>query len=270
MAALPFGAHSDPVGPAAVPANGTAVVATANAPYVTQTPTAADATHIASTAYVKGAYNDAIAAVNKVANTVDGKQAQLLNSGNNHAMYNKVFGGGNVMGLGGTLIDVDNPEYAAIKEDIAMQLSDGETGNPDETLISTGAVLDIVHEAGRRLRDETQSKQNELVNFDNGNAMYNQVLDSGNLGGLGTNLINMSNQEYAAARGDIAMQVSESETDNPDEILISTGATLQIVRSAGQTLQSNMNTALSNKRVEIYTTWENDNAKQQVAFVNAQ
>ena len=35
-----------------------------NGPYVTAEPTVADETHIATTAYVKGAYNDAIAAVN--------------------------------------------------------------------------------------------------------------------------------------------------------------------------------------------------------------
>ena len=194
MAALPFGAHADPVGPAAVPANGTAVVATANAPYVTQTPTAADATHIASTAYVKGAYNDAIAAVNKVANTVDGKQAQLVDEGN-HAMYNTVMSNVST-GFGRELIDANDDEYEQIREHIAQQLTDADTGNPDETLISTGAVLNIVREVGRHLLD--------------------------------------------------------------DEI--------PVVQGSVNTVQ----TALNNKRVEIYTTWENDNAKQQVALVTAQ
>ena len=181
MAALPFGAHADPVGPAAVPANGTAVVATANAPYVTQTPTAADATHIASTAYVKGAYNDAIAAVNKVANTVDGKQAQLVNEDNNHAMYNKVLGSANLATHGRTSLALNDIDYVELKNLIAMNYSNGTLHNLDEILISTGGVLDIVREVGRELKYDTD-----------------------------------------------------------------------------------------NKRVEIYTTWENDNAKQQVAFVNAQ
>ena len=67
LATLPFAANAtDPIGPAAVPSNGTAVVATANPPYQTVTVGANDNSHIASTAYVKGAYNDAIAAVNKV------------------------------------------------------------------------------------------------------------------------------------------------------------------------------------------------------------
>ena len=190
MATLPLTAHADPVGPAAVPANGTAVVATANAPYVTQTPTAADATHIASTAYVKGAYNDAIAAVNKVANTVDGKQAQLVNVDSDKAMYKKVLGG--TMGLGRAFVTVGDNEYAAIKEQMAWDLSDGASRNPDETLISTGTTFQIVREAGRYLDGKIDSSV------------------------------------------------------------------------------SGVQTALNNKRVEIYTTWENDNAKQQVAFVNAQ
>ena len=73
LIALPLTALADPVvsvGPAAVPSNGTAVIATANPPYQTLTPTNDDKSHIASTAYVKGAYNDSIAAVNKVADTV--------------------------------------------------------------------------------------------------------------------------------------------------------------------------------------------------------
>ena len=195
MAALPFGAHADPVGPAAVPANGTPVVATANAPYVTQTPTAADATHIASTAYVKGAYNDAIAAVNKV--DAD-KQDKLVSFGNNNAMYNKVFGG-NLTGFGDPLLNNGDDGYAAMKDDIARQLSDNKTGNPDETLISTGAVFNIVRDVG----------------------------------------------QYLDGKIDYEIDTVQSSV-------------------------SGVQTALNNKRVEIYTTWENDNAKQQVAFVNAQ
>ncbi len=76
---LPFAANAtDPVvavGPAHASSN--PIVATANAPYVTVTPNQADESHIATTAYVKGAYNDAIAAVNKL-NTE--KQGQLYNN----------------------------------------------------------------------------------------------------------------------------------------------------------------------------------------------
>ena len=65
----PFYAMADdPVGPANDSGN-SPVVATANAPYVTATIGEHDDEHIATTAYVKGAYNDAIAAVNKVNDT---------------------------------------------------------------------------------------------------------------------------------------------------------------------------------------------------------
>ena len=80
LATLPFAANAtDPIGPAAVPSNGTAVVATANPPYQTVTVGANDNSHIASTAYVKGAYNDAIAAVNRVAGQL-GSDMSVLNA----------------------------------------------------------------------------------------------------------------------------------------------------------------------------------------------
>ena len=89
---LPFAANAtDPVvavGPAHASSN--AVIATASAPYVTVTPSTADESHIATTAYVKGAYNDAIAAVNNVAgdvttltNNMDDKQDKLEDGSGN-------------------------------------------------------------------------------------------------------------------------------------------------------------------------------------------
>ena len=62
----PIVANADPVGPSAVPSGGTAVVATASAPYQTAAPANGDSTTVVSASYVKGAYNDAIAAVNKI------------------------------------------------------------------------------------------------------------------------------------------------------------------------------------------------------------
>ena len=61
----PIMAHAtDPIGPAHV--NSGAVVATASAPYATATEQTGDTTTVVSASYVKGAYNDAIAAVNRV------------------------------------------------------------------------------------------------------------------------------------------------------------------------------------------------------------
>jgi len=80
LATLPFAANAtDLIGPAPVPPYGTPVVATVNPPYQTVTVGANDNSHIASTAYVKGAYNDAIAAVNKVAGKL-GSDMSVLNA----------------------------------------------------------------------------------------------------------------------------------------------------------------------------------------------
>ena len=71
IAALPFTVNAaqtivETNTPAAVGANGTVKKATDSGPYQTATIGEHDDEHIATTAYVKGAYNDAIAAVNKV------------------------------------------------------------------------------------------------------------------------------------------------------------------------------------------------------------
>ena len=67
----PIVAHAtDPVGPSAVGQGETAVIATAGAPYAITAPAQGDTTNVVSASYVKGAYNDAIAAINNVANKV--------------------------------------------------------------------------------------------------------------------------------------------------------------------------------------------------------
>ncbi len=75
IAALPLAANATQTivttqTPAAVGSDGTVKKAATSGPYVTIEPSPADQTHIATTAYVKGAYNDAIAAVNKVSEEV--------------------------------------------------------------------------------------------------------------------------------------------------------------------------------------------------------
>ena len=72
----PIVANANPVGPSAVGQGQTAVVATASAPYQTAAPANGDSTTVVSASYVKGAYNDAIAAVNKVNSD---KQNKLIN-----------------------------------------------------------------------------------------------------------------------------------------------------------------------------------------------
>ena len=82
IAALPFGAMAENISgamytaPATADTNHPAPTTQANAPYGRANIDTADQEHIATTAYVKGAYNSAIAAVNKVN---DNKQDNLFN-----------------------------------------------------------------------------------------------------------------------------------------------------------------------------------------------
>lgn len=69
IAALPFGAMADWISvdtPAQVPEGDDIVEASTNGPYVTVSIDNDDEEHIATTAYVKGAYNDTIAAINAI------------------------------------------------------------------------------------------------------------------------------------------------------------------------------------------------------------
>ncbi len=66
IAALPFAVNATTrVGPVGDVESGF-VVATDRYPYVSVESTRDDESHIATTAYVKGAYNDAVAAINKL------------------------------------------------------------------------------------------------------------------------------------------------------------------------------------------------------------
>ncbi len=78
--------------PVAVGANGTIKIAQAPGPYATNEPTVDDQTHIATTAYVKGAYNDAIAAVNSTDSRLSKKQNQLRNVNLNVDISKEVLG----------------------------------------------------------------------------------------------------------------------------------------------------------------------------------
>ena len=103
MTTLPFGANA--TGPAHDSGN-SPVVATASAPYQTVTPEAHADEHIASTKYVIGAYNDAIAAVNKVDSEKQAKLAsddgvvissEVLGSASTPSLYeNFLFGDANL------------------------------------------------------------------------------------------------------------------------------------------------------------------------------
>ena len=91
MLFAPIVAHAtNPVGPSAVGQGETPVVATANAPYATAGAETGDTTNVVTASYVKGAYNDAIAAVNKVNAS---KQTKLISEGTGSEILSGVLSG---------------------------------------------------------------------------------------------------------------------------------------------------------------------------------
>ncbi len=164
IAALPFAANAAQTivttqTPAAVGANGTVNRAATSGPYQTATIGEHDDEHIATTAYVKGAYNDAIAAVNKVDSE---KQAQLVNFETNNEIYSNVFGG-DVTNLGTNLVRAPNGELEVIFDDIARMTTNYESGDPDDILMTAGATMTIIREVGQGLKSDLADKQDKLV-----------------------------------------------------------------------------------------------------------
>ncbi len=303
-AALPFAANATQTivttqTPAAVGENGTVKKAAATGPYVTNEPTAADQTHIATTAYVKGAYNDAIAAVNKVDSD---KQAKLINATNNHDIQTKVMSGSSFAGYGYSISGVGNQEHNSVKASMASQMG---IQNLDDALISAGTTLDLIHTS-------TYDKQSKLVRYDNGDEMNGMVFV---LNGLGDDLV------YPYDDGEFdAVYENVFEGEDPDYSLLSAGSTVRMVYEAGQQIQQTKqnqltttvnntsqdisstvaqtvntttpsattlvseaavagamnnyatNTTLNSKRVRIYTTWDDDTvaATTLVPFETAQ
>ena len=121
---LPFAANADYTynyinTPDNVPANGTVTVAH-DGPYQIATITNDDSGHIASTAYVKGAYNDAIAAINTLNDRL------LPSSG---------------MSISGVFLSDE------ISEAIENVINSDETaGNYDDTFLSAGGVLAAIQD----------------------------------------------------------------------------------------------------------------------------
>ena len=268
IAALPFAAHAtDPVvavGPAHASSN--PVVATANAPYVTVTPSQADESHIATTAYVKGAYNDAIAAVNNVANDVSGKQGQLVNfeSGNNlstNVVAEAVMDDAAFIAVNGTTQD---------KNDF---LADQQL-NLQNSLVTAGGVFAGMDRLAFLIEDKIdEEKQDKLtVNGDSisttpvtDGSFFTQILDANMSGASGQEKQQIYSNLISDAGGE-SLPISTAVAEGFDYV----GMLLKTEISNVQSDVSSVQTALNNKRVEIYTTWDDDTAKQQVAFVNAQ
>ena len=120
ISALPFSANA--TGPAHDSGN-SPVVATASAPYQTVTPDAHADEHIASTAYVIGAYNDAIAAVNKVdkdiadyVSSLGTPQQQVTNQAAAVHMGTVAFDKGNIVTIMSSLNELADEDWEFFEE----------------------------------------------------------------------------------------------------------------------------------------------------------
>ena len=163
IAALPFNANA--TGPAQYSGN-SPVMASTTGPYQTATIGEHDDEHIATTAYVKGAYNDTIAAVNKVDSE---KQVKLKDLYTNKDILPNVMGS-NFNTVGEYLVSIGTSpehadEYAAMAEDLAYNFTgvhDNATALND-SLISAGTVMQWMREAGDAINGQTTAMNDKRV-----------------------------------------------------------------------------------------------------------
>jgi len=145
-------AHAtDPVGPSAVGQGETAVVATASAPYATAREETGDTTNVVSASYVKGAYNDAIAAVNKV-NSL--KQSKLTNSDTGDEVSSDVIA---FVELNDASF-VNDGDYNTWYDNI-----DDHVAGIDNTLMSAGGVITLIKTATDEVQTANNSKRISVV-----------------------------------------------------------------------------------------------------------
>ena len=157
IAALPFAARAENISgamytaPAAADTNHPAPTTQAGAPFGRIDIDTADQEHIATTAYVKGAYNSAIAAVNNVANLADTKQVKLTNAYDDdissEVLSTSTDMDGDFIELGGVISTMDDNEF----DNVYSAMSD-DLGILDEQLMTAGAVLQLVHGATSSIR----------------------------------------------------------------------------------------------------------------------
>ena len=160
LATLPFTVNADYVHtetPAHVPQNGTVYRAEEYGPYQIATISNNDGEHIASTAYVKGAYNDAIAAINTKQDELRAGSLAVDNvlvTGNDdntlrylrdsNSPNNQLFTAKAVLELVNARLDgVDGPVSWAIPESAQFMdymIDEEEFDSPESTVASIAAV----------------------------------------------------------------------------------------------------------------------------------
>lgn len=199
MLVLPFGVWADQVGPSGGEEIEDVVVADDVPYYLSADIDDVDANHIASTAYVKGAYNDTIAAINKVA----------------HVTQQRLYSG--------LSTDFVEPDVLTADEMLLELFTNpnARTNLNDSHLATAAAVASAID-------------AKSLFSADTGQKMSREVFDATTFLGY--------------------MSGDDVTDDSPEETLVSMAAVA---------------TGIQSQRVEVWTTWDNDNAKTEVAFVTA-
>ena len=149
MLALPFGAMAENISgamynsPTAADTNHPAPTTGAGAPYGRVNIDTADQEHIATTAYVKGAYNSAIAAVNKMN---DDKQGKFNIEGDTNSVISSEV-------LGGLTLPQIMQSVSLERE---LLFTDS---NLDNMLVTATGVINGIAEAAGIVRDEVNEKR---------------------------------------------------------------------------------------------------------------
>ena len=163
IAALPFMANAAQTTvtsqtPAAVGANGTVNMAAASGPYQTATIGEHDDEHIATTAYVKGAYNDSIRAVNKLDSD---KQDTLYNSNTNAPISATVMGADNLLPIADDVVRHSVNSGGHISE-----LTSLKNAGFDAQLATVAGVVEGMNMAVSYVQDSiNEAKQDKLNTF---------------------------------------------------------------------------------------------------------
>ncbi len=168
IAALPFAARAENISgamytaPSTANTNHPAPTTQAGAPFGRIDIDTADQEHIATTAYVKGAYNSAIAAANNVANLADTKQAKLTNADDDEisseVLSTSTDMDGDFIGMGHVISTQSDNDFDSVYSAISDDL-----GNLDEQLMTAGAVLQLVHGASKDVRDSVSDTITDIT-----------------------------------------------------------------------------------------------------------
>jgi len=235
----PIMAHAtDPVGPSAVGQGETPVIATANAPYAIAGTETGDTTNVVSASYVKGAYNDAIAAVNKV--NAD-KQDKLVNMESTpHAISNNVVSSSQLTDVGLMLGQiVDNASKANVLTHVSQDLGT----NSDNTLPTTGAVLTWIADSAITVNSYIENKQEKLIGGgSNDTDVFNELYQADT--SLGTAIMNEYNNVVA--------------DDQLKNFIPSVSGTASFIKGA-----------IDTQRVSAVTTWGDDSHPTKLQLTTA-